>query len=470
MDEKDPRIARISLTAAVVAISLAASGCKREEPGANAPPRTPVAERAAGESGLVAADGGRATSRSVFTVDAADLPGPQSSPLRVVFGSRGAGVAWVVERADGTHVVVHNGKAGRAVTGVDQISLSPDGERIAYGAQVDGAWRMMVDGDAVVPSSAVDDAAFSPDSRHVAYFASAGETKRVVVDRVEGPERRGAVGVPVFNADSSLLAFVEVPGEGSPARVAVSDLSLARVSVKASGVKQLVANDARTAIAAVVEDGNRQRVVVFGFARQGAVTRGPPYDVISTPAFGPDGATVAYVAEKKGRRLLVLGGKEAPLPEGSVSGAPVIRPDGAGVGVMMASSEGQFLHEAFVAARTENAQRYEEAAELAYAADGRSKAFCARKGGSWFVVANGKVGPPFDRVVSPTFSPDGKLLVYRARKDGRRFVVISDADGRTIRQLPAYEQVFPVLFTADGKSITYGVKDGRQLAWKVEPL
>jgi hypothetical protein len=28
--------------------------------------------------------------------------------------------------------------------------------------------------------------------------------------------------------------------------------------------------------------------------------------------------------------------------------------------------------------------------------------------------------------------------------------------------------VFPVQFTADGKSIAYGVKDGRQLAWKVE--
>jgi hypothetical protein len=32
----------------------------------------------------------------------------------------------------------------------------------------------------------------------------------------------------------------------------------------------------------------------------------------------------------------------------------------------------------------------------------------------------------------------------------------------------AYEQVFPVQFTADGKSIGYGVKDGQQLAWKVQ--
>lgn len=449
MDEKHPGVARIPLTAAFVAISLAASGCKRAEPRA--------------------ANGGGATSSSVFTVDAADLSGTQSSPLRVVFGSRGAGVAWVVERADGLHVV-HDGRPGRAVTTVDQISISPDGSRIAYGAQVDGAWRMIVDGDVVVPSSAVEDPVFSPDGRHVAYFASAGETKRVVIDRVEGPECRVSVGVPLFNADSTLVAYAEVPGDGQPARLVVSDLSLAGESVRTSGVKHFIANDARTAIAAVVDDGDGERVVVFAFSREGAVTRGPPYDAVSNLAVAPGGDTVAYVAEKEGRRLLVLGGKEAPLPGGSVSGAPVIRPDGAGVGVILASPEGQFLHEPFAAAKTGRGRRYEEAAELAYAAGGRSSAFCARRGESWFVVVNGKEGPPFDRVVSPTFSPDGKLLVYRARKDGRRFVVISDANGTTLRQLPTYEQVFPVLFTADGRSIRYGVKDGQQLAWKLEPL
>jgi Tol biopolymer transport system component len=85
-------------------------------------------------------------------------------------------------------------------------------------------------------------------------------------------------------------------------------------------------------------------------------------------------------------------------------------------------------------------------------------------------VVNGTEGPPFDRVVTPTFSPDGKRVAYRARKDGRRFVVLADANGRTLRQLAANEQVFPVRFTADGRAITYGVKDGRRLAWKVEPL
>jgi hypothetical protein len=49
-------------------------------------------------------------------------------------------------------------------------------------------------------------------------------------------------------------------------------------------------------------------------------------------------------------------------------------------------------------------------------------------------------------------------------------VVVAGLDGKTIRQLAVHEQVFPVLFTADGRSVAYGVKDGRQLSWKVEAL
>jgi hypothetical protein len=374
----------------------------------------------------------------------------------------------VAERADGAHVV-HDGRTHRAVTAVDQVVLSPDGTRIAYGAQVDGAWRMVVDGEVGVPSSGVENPVFSPDGRHVAYFAVAGETRRLVVDRAEGAERRRSVGEPIFSADSTRVAFADAAGEDLPAELSVSDVALREVTVRASGVEELVANEQRTRIAAVVREGTVERVVLLGFSRDGTVTRGRPYDAVSSLAFGPDGATVAYVAEKGARRLLVLGEKEAPLPEGAVSGPPVVRPDGAGVGVIVASGDGQLLHEAFVAPGEGSGQRYEEAADLVYAADGRSTAYCARRGEAWFVVANGKEGPPFDRVVTPSFSPDGTLLVYRARKDGRRFVVVADASGATLRRHPAYEQVFPVRFVAGGKSIAYGVKDGRQVAWKVVP-
>jgi hypothetical protein len=146
----------------------------------------------------------------------------------------------------------------------------------------------------------------------------------------------------------------------------------------------------------------------------------------------------------------------------------VIRPDGKAVGIFVLSGDTVRLHQSFAAgALDELAPGGGD--DLAYSSAG-VYAYATSRGEQHYVVVGGKEGPPFDRVVTPSFSPDGRAVVYRARKDGKRFVVVADLDGKTIRQHAAYEQVFPVRFTADGKSVAYGVKDGRRLAWKVEPL
>src|SRR5512138_3158674 len=197
-------------------VSLATSACRREAPahaGSAAAPR----------------------SRAAFTIDARDLQETDPAQLRVTFGERGAGVAWVVARADGLHVV-HDGRTGRALRGVDQIALSPDGTRIAYSAQVDGGWRMVLDGDLGVPSTAAEEPVFSPESRHVAYVATIDGGKRVVVDRSQGPTRYDVLGAPAFGADSTLVAYVEIAEAGQPPRLAVSDLALRDATVRASGV------------------------------------------------------------------------------------------------------------------------------------------------------------------------------------------------------------------------------------------
>lgn len=410
----------------------------------------------------------RATARTLATIEPSDVPLAPAPPLKVVFEEQGGGVAHVAVR-DGKLHVVHAGKAGRAVRVVDQVAISPDGRRIAYSADVDGAWRMDVDGTLGVESSAVGPPVFSPDSRHLAYDAQLGTEAWMVVDGVKGPARAGFVGAPVFSADSARVAFAEIPAEQQPARLVVSDLSLRDSHVRLVGVTAFVANPARSALAAVVEEDRKQRVVTLGFDAAREVKRGAPYDAIPfPPVFGADGASLAYVAEREGRAFVVLDGKEEPLPEGSVTGPLVIRPGSRGVGLLLATSEGVRLHEAFVR-QGGRARHHEEAAELTYGPDGRH-AYAARRGESWFVVVNAKEGPPFDRVVSPVFSPDGTRLAYRVRKDGKRFVVVADAEGKILRKLPPHEQVFPVQFTADGKSVAYGVKDGLELAWKVEPL
>jgi hypothetical protein len=138
------------------------------------------------------------------------------------------------------------------------------------------------------------------------------------------------------------------------------------------------------------------------------------------------------------------------------------------VGILLASQNRIYLHQSFIDSKGKG-KIYDEAANLTYSKDG-SYAYAARNGKNWFIVVNGTEGAVFDRVVEPLFSLDGRYVVYRARKDGQRFVVVANTIGKTIRQHQSYELVFAPIFTADNRSVAYGVKDGKELWWKVEKL
>jgi WD40 repeat protein len=384
----------------------------------------------------------------------------------VVFSQRGGGVAHVVEGADGLRVV-HNGRAGEPYAAVGEVVLSADGRRCAYGALRGGKWRMVVDGKEGAPFSTVKLPVFSPDGAHVAYQAMAGERWHLVVDRAVDDGTRTRYLAHAFSADSSRIAYVDDVGDRELGRLVVSDLAFKEQTVVAAGVSGIVSNAEGSRMAAVSTVDGRQKVVVFGLDRPDRAKPGPPLDAVYDVSFGPDGVSLACVVERSGKRFVVLDEAEEPVPPGVHLVGPLVIPPGKReVGVLVASGGSVLLRHFFAGGQGEG--RYDEADGLVYSCDGGSHAYAARRGESWFIVVNGKEGPPFDRVVSPVFSPDGKVLVYRARKSGRRFVVSADGSGRTLRQHAPYEQVFPVGFTADGRSIAYGVQDGRQLAWKVE--
>jgi WD40 repeat protein len=443
-------------------IVLPIAGCAKEER-KSTPPASAMPDVVAKTAVLA----NIANTEQPSAVDSASGDKPM---FQVVFSARGDAVAYVTKVADRFRVV-YNGKVGRPIESLDVILLSPDGRRIAYSGVPDGKWRMVVDDTVGVPSDAVGAPVFSPDSRHIAYAARSGERWRMVVDGLTSAECKGYSGRPVFSADSRKIAYVEKMDDKGATRLVISDLAFKSQQINDASGAQLLANEAKTSLAAVRNDKGKQRVIQLGFDKPGAINEGPRYDAISNLAFGDDSVSVAYVAERDGNRFLVLNGKEAPLPDGNVSAPPVVRPDGKDAGVIMESGGRFFLYQAFSHDSVkENGNGYEEAVNLAYSRDGRQHAFVARKGNGWFVVVNGKEGEALDRAVTPKFSPDGKYLVYRARKDGKRFVVVADTSGTTIRHHPSYEQVFDVQFTTDGKSLAYGVKDGQKLIWKVEVL
>ncbi len=388
-------------------------------------------------------------------------PGPPDA----VFGEHG-GVAEVVEK-DGRFRVIHDGRAGKAYAVAGEVALSADGRRCAYGALVDGKWRMVLDGKEGAPFDAVKLPVFSPDGSHLAYQAMRGELWHLVVDSTVNAGTRTRYLSHDFSADSSRIAFVDEVDDQDRGRLVVSDLAFRKQTVVASGVSQMLLDATRSRLAAIVASGAQLKIVTLRLGAPGRPVEGAAYDAVFDPVFGPDGS-VAYVAERSGRRFVVLDDQVAPVVAGHVMGTPVVIPGRRAVGLLLTSLSGNVLvQEYFVDEKPRDAS-YEEAEGLVYSRDGRLRTYAARRGASWFVVVNGKEGPPFDRVVSPVFSPDGRFLAYRARKDGKRFAVVANTGTDAIATHPAHEQVFPVRFAADGKSIAYGVKDGTQVAWKVE--
>jgi Tol biopolymer transport system component len=398
------------------------------------------------------------------------LHAPQAPSIKPVFSKNGGGVAYSAEK-NGTVYVVHNGRSGKMYDAVGNIVLSPDGRRIAYGALLAGKWHMVIDGTEGVPYSTVKSPLFSPDGSHLAYQALSGEKWHLIVDSTANGGTLTRFMDHQFSADSRKIAYIDnADAYNSRGRLVLSDVAFAQQTIISANAFQLTLNPDGSRIAAISTRDNKQHVVTCSFDRPGEVQNGPEYSAINNLAFGPDGTAPVYIAERDGARVMVFNGREEVLPDGGYPvEAPVARPDLKGVGAMITVKNQAFFHQSFLNIGTQE-KGYDEANGLTFGRDSDVHAYAARRGDVWFVVTNGAEGEKFDRVISPKFSPNGKYLVYRARKEGRRFVVVAKKTGKIIRQHPAYEQVFDVVFTADGKSLAYGVKDGARLIWQVAPL
>ncbi|MBI5076001.1 MAG: hypothetical protein HZB62_12645 [Nitrospirae bacterium] len=391
--------------------------------------------------------------------------------FQIEFSKNGAGVAYLAKVGETMHVV-HNGRPGKSYKELYDytLTISPDGQRVAYGAKTNSDWFMVVNDKEYGPFEDVGPPVFSSDGRHIAYEIKQKNKWHIVVDN----DKRSAAcssyfEKPVFNDEATRIAFVENPYGNKKMRLVISDLEFRKQVIKEYDFLFIMAKQVKSKVAAVIQEkNNKKRVIELNLNQPDVVKEGALYDELANLAFGNVDATVTYAATTGGRRVLVLNGKEEPLPEGEPSGPFIIRPDSSGGAVILATREGFYMHPAF--AKGEQGKTYEEVIAIEYSRDGSQYVYAARKGKNWFVVISGKEGPSFDNISSQQFSPDGTKVVYRARKGEKRFLVVSDTNGKVIRQHPAYERIFEPVFTADGKSVAYGVKNGNQLIWKVEKL
>jgi hypothetical protein len=276
-----------------------------------------------------------------------------------------------------------------------------------------------------------------------------------------------------FSHDSGKLVYHVRTDENENAKVVMYNLQTRIKIEKKCFATTVVMNEAKNHLAAVVPVDGMQAVVDFSIIDPDKDHQSSTYELIKYISLSRDGKAVAFIAGKNGKIYLVVNGREYLLPDKlAIAGAPVLSDDGASACVVLESLNGR-SPSSFTLYQT--GQRYDEnmrfgaIREQVYSSAG-TLAYVAAVGNRYFTVINGVPGPEFDAAVSPLFTPDGRKLIYRARDGAKRMVVIANADGTGHLRFPSYEMVFPTGFTADGRSIGYGVLEGNKLIWKVDKL
>lgn len=398
------------------------------------------------------------------------LQSSHDSPI--AFAKDGAGIAFVEPFKDKFRVV-HNGKAGKSYRQINELLISSDGKRIAYVAIAsDNINKIVLDGREDYLYGANDNHLFSPDGKHHIATCSEGDKRYIVID---GKVNRNysLVRGPVISADSSAVAFSIKAPDGNGMQFIVSDINLKNRAVFDSCGEFIVRNEDGSSVAVSCSEGGSQSVKLLDLQSRSVIADTKIDGALTQLQISADRQSVLYTVERKGnQRYVVYKGKEERIPSGNeFFSAPLALSAPEGVGVIIGTVYKSYLYRAFQK-RNKKGREYGYISDYISSKDGRHNAYVATNVNDvqMHIVVDGKEGQKFDKIVSPIFSSDGDFLVYRARQAGRRFVVVSDLKGKVVNRHKEYDMVFQPAFTADGKSVAYGVLDGNEFWWKVEKL
>ena len=393
----------------------------------------------------------------------------------VVVSKNGKGYAYIEPVGDLFRVVA-NGRSGKLYKQVGDITINPDGSKVAYSASENDDFRKVVENNLEGPTFMdIGMPEFTPDGKHLVYTITQKEETYVVVDHKVHYQYPMAQG-PLVTSDSRQIVFSTKPAQDGTQQFIISDLTLQNRQVFNSCGETFAASEDTSQIAVVCREGDERMVKIIDSKSRSVISTGKKHvgGKIARLAFAPDKGSVAYTfLVDDNNRYLVYNGKEVKLPVGDeFMSYPIVFAKGEGVGIIAGMAVRFGFLNAF-ADKIKYEKSYGYISDFIASRDGRHHAYLAiQVGGEDLqrLVVDGNEGPKFDRIVSPQFSPDGRLVAYRARQDGTRFLVISDLMGNVVSKHKNYDMVFQPVFSADGKSIGYGVLEGNELWWRVEKL
>ncbi|MCI0692272.1 hypothetical protein L0337_09750 [candidate division KSB1 bacterium] len=281
----------------------------------------------------------------------------------------------VIEQGGHQHLQIDN-EPPRRYLGVviETIHFSEDSKRLAYAAEIDSGWVIVVDSTRSRPWTGIGEVLFGPDQR-LAYVANDSGRWRVVLEGAPSPLYKAVMrGSLTFSPDGRRLAFVVAEGDGF-------------------------------------------RVIVDG-------EPGPLYQAIGALRFDPEGKRLAYVAKRDGQQYLVLG-KELLGPFLSLADF-TLGPDGR-LGILIRGEGGWH---AMVDGRESEA--FDNINAIHFSQAGRH-AYAAQRDSLWLVILEGERSPPYTSVGELVFARE--LLAYQAGLGKDAFVVVDGIRGPSLQRV-----------------------------------
>ncbi len=234
-----------------------------------------------------------------------------------------------------------------------------------------------------------------------------------------------------------------------------------------------------TRIAYVVQQGGRYQLLVTDADGEGAQVALSSPDPIISPAWSPDGRSLAYVSFESQKAVVwvqdTATGQRRMLANfrGSNS-APAWSPDGRTLAVALSRDGPTQLY--LIPVGGGNAQRLTTSrsidTEPVFSADGRTIYFVSDRGGGPQVYRMPAAGGPPERVtfdgdynISPTLGPDGRVLAYVSRVGGRDFRLMTlELQTGTVRTLTATRDDESPSFAPNGRLIVFATRiEGRDV-------
>lgn len=233
--------------------------------------------------------------------------------------------------ATSSSTVLINGKSGKTYSGIDHLTISPDGKRVAYAAKQDDKEFVVVDGVEGKKYDYIKNLTFSPDGQHFAYaageekyfqpdspFSGSYMVKRmfVVIDTTEGKKYDGTYAGgnvsqtydPSFSKDGKKVTYTAI--KNGKNIIVIDDKELSDYSNQQ--YPQFIGDTYD--LIYLVSENNKYFLVVAG---QKKTTHDYISDINDLPYYiGKDASQIGYEATDKNVRKAIINDLSYPIASG----------------------------------------------------------------------------------------------------------------------------------------------------------